>query len=254
MKNEPQEGGRLTETMTRRCVVDHAAKEMVEGVLLRELETGLQQAILTDFPVSQDDAFICFDHLLPYRLDRINTMRQENHKASRHMNNKLTHILTDKNFKVINVKKHQRANYTFGQRVADNVAQFGGSWGFIIIAIVTMVVWIVVNGLHLFHVNFDPYPFILLNLFLSMTAALQAPLILMSQNRSSDYDRMHADNDFHVNLKTEEEMRVLHAKIDHLIQKDNPDLLEVQVLQTKMLGEVQQQLSALIEQQTKQSE
>ena len=73
----------------------------------------------------------------------------------------------------------------------------------------------------------------------------------MSQNRSSDYDRMHADNDFHVNVKTEEEMRVLHAKIDHLIQKDNPDLLEVQVLQTKMLGEVQQQLSALIEQQTK---
>ena len=78
-----------------------------------------------------------------------------------------------------------------------------------------------------------------------MVAALQAPLILMSQNRSSDYDRLHADNDFHINLKTEEEMRVLHAKIDRIIQKDNPDLFEVQKLQTKMLGELQQQMSAL---------
>lgn len=239
--------------MIQHCLVDNETKEMVEGVLVSELETGLQHAILRDFPDQEADAFICLDHLLPYRLDRINTIRMENHKASRHMNNKLTHILTDKNFKVINVKKHQRASYTFGQRVADKVAQFGGSWSFIIIAIVTMIVWIIVNGIHFFHINFDPYPFILLNLFLSMTAALQAPLILMSQNRSSDYDRMHADNDFHVNLKTEEEMRVLHAKIDHLIQKDNPDLLEVQVLQTKMLGEVQQQLSTLIDQQAQHS-
>lgn len=82
-----------------------------------------------------------------------------------------------------------------------------------------------------------------------MTAALQAPLILMSQNRASDYDRLHADNDFHVNLKTEEEMRVLHAKIDRLIQTDYPDLLEIQALQTEMLGEMQQQLSALMAQQ-----
>lgn len=112
-----------------------------------------------------------------------------------------------------------------------------------------MIIWIMINGLHIFHVNFDPYPFILLNLFLSMIAALQAPLIMMSQNRSSDYDRLHADNDFHVNLKTEEEMRLLHAKIDRLLKKDNPDLLALQKLQTTMLGEVQQQLIAINQQQ-----
>lgn len=82
-----------------------------------------------------------------------------------------------------------------------------------------------------------------------MVAALQAPLILMSQNRSSDYDRLHADNDYHVNLKTEEEMRVLHAKIDRIIQKDNPDLFEIQKMQTKMLGELQKQVNELHSQQ-----
>lgn len=231
------------------CLVDGAATAFVDGVLLPELEPNLRRAIQQDFPEHQGDAFICLAHLLPYRLNRINAMRLADQQMNRQMKHKLTHILTDKNFKVINVKKHQRETYTFGQRVADKVAKFGGSWGFIIMAIITMVVWIAVNGWHVFHANFDPYPFILLNLFLSMTAALQAPLILMSQNRSSDYDRLHADNDFHVNLKTEEEMRVLHAKIDRLIQTDYPDMLEVQALQNKMLGEMQQQLSALNAQQ-----
>ncbi len=172
-------------------------------------------------------------------------MMAKNTRSRQHIKHKLSHILSNKSFKVINVKKYQKESYTFGQRIADKVARFGGSWRFIIISVVTMMIWIVLNGLHLFHINFDPYPFILLNLFLSMTAALQAPLIMMSQNRSSDYDRLHADNDFHVNLKTEEEMRLLHAKIDRLIQKDNPDLLAVQKLQTKMLGELQQQLIIL---------
>lgn len=234
------------------CLVDGAGTPFEAGVLLSELESNLQRAIQQDFPAQQTDGFICLAHLLPYRLARINAMRLADQQMNRQMKHKLTHILTDKNFKVINVKKHQQATYTFGQRVADKVAQFGGSWGFIILAIVTMVVWIAVNGWHVFHANFDPYPFILLNLFLSMTAALQAPLILMSQNRASDYDRLHADNDFHVNLKTEEEMRVLHAKIDRLIQTDYPDLLEIQALQTEMLGEMQQQLSALMAQQKKQ--
>lgn len=153
--------------------------------------------------------------------------------------------MTDKSFKVVNVNKHQRESYTFGQKIADTVAHFGGSWGFIIVSICAMIMWIITNIFQLFNMHFDPYPFILLNLFLSMVAALQAPLILMSQNRSSDYDRLHADNDYHVNLKTEEEMRVLHAKIDRIIQKDNPDLFEIQKMQTKMLGELQKQVNEL---------
>ena len=227
------------------CLVDGASKSITEGVLLQELDLDLQNAIYHDYPNSTKNDFICLDHLLKYRLAKIDKMIVLKHRESMHVNNRLTHILTDKNFKIVNVNKHQKESYTFGQKVADKVAHFGGSWRFIIISICAMVVWITINVFHLFNMHFDSYPFILLNLFLSMVAALQAPLILMSQNRSSDYDRLHADNDFHINLKTEEEMRVLHAKIDRIIQKDNPDLFEVQKLQTKMLGELQQQMSAL---------
>lgn len=231
------------------CLVDHADKDIVAGVLVGELDGMLQHTIRRDFPEVRPNDFICFDHLLAYRLAKIDKMIADNGQSSQRINHKLAHILTDKSFKVINVKKYQRESYTFGQRIADDVARFGGSWGFIILSVLTMIIWIMINGLHIFHVNFDPYPFILLNLFLSMIAALQAPLIMMSQNRSSDYDRLHADNDFHVNLKTEEEMRLLHAKIDRLLKKDNPDLLALQKLQTTMLGEVQQQLIAINQQQ-----
>ncbi|GMA69448.1 membrane protein [Leuconostoc litchii] len=227
------------------CLVDGEEREIIDGVLLQELDIELQNKIRHEFPNSSADSFICLDHLLKYRLEKIDKMLLEKRTASKHVNNKLTHILTDKNFKVVNVNKHQKESYTFGQKIADNVAHFGGSWGFIIVSICAMILWITTNTIHLFNVHFDPYPFILLNLFLSMVAALQAPLILMSQNRSSDYDRLHADNDFHVNLKTEEEMRVLHAKIDRIIQKDNPDLFEVQKMQTKMLGELQRQINEL---------
>ncbi|MGR8824204.1 DUF1003 domain-containing protein [Leuconostoc mesenteroides] len=227
------------------CFVDGEERNVVDGVLLAELDIELQHKIKHDFPDSMLADFICFDHLLQYRLEKIDKMILEKHRTNKHINNKLTHILTDKSFKVVNVNKHQRESYTFGQKIADNVAHFGGSWGFIIVSICAMIMWIITNVFQLFNMHFDPYPFILLNLFLSMVAALQAPLILMSQNRSSDYDRLHADNDYHVNLKTEEEMRVLHAKIDRIIQKDNPDLFEIQKMQTKMLGELQKQVNEL---------
>ena len=106
---------------------------------------------------------------------------------------------------------------TFGQRVADNVAAFGGSWTFIISFFVFLLGWISVNVFVLLDKGFDPYPFILLNLILSCVAALQAPIIMMSQNRQEEKDRQRAKKDYEINLKSEAEIRALNDKLDQLL-------------------------------------
>ena len=108
---------------------------------------------------------------------------------------------------------------TFGQRIADKVAAFGGSWTFIIIFGVILAIWVFINSAALFSKHFDPYPYILLNLFLSMIASVQAPVIMMSQNRLSSKDRLKSDLDYEVNLKAELEVAHLHRKVDHIYER-----------------------------------
>jgi uncharacterized membrane protein len=108
---------------------------------------------------------------------------------------------------------------TLGARVADKVASFGGSWTFIIIFAVIILIWVILNSAALLVRHFDPYPYILLNLFLSMIAAIQAPVIMMSQNRQATKDRLQADQDYQVNLKAELEVAQLHRKLDHLHER-----------------------------------
>jgi len=117
----------------------------------------------------------------------------------------------------VNVEEEERL--TFGQHVADKVATFGGSWTFIILFGAVLAVWVVVNTFLLIAHPFDPYPYILLNLFLSMLAALQAPVIMMSQNRQASKDRLKADLDYEVNLKAELEVAQLHSKVDRIYEE-----------------------------------
>jgi uncharacterized membrane protein len=116
-----------------------------------------------------------------------------------------------------NVEEQDRL--TFGQRIADKVAVFGGSWTFIIIFGVILAVWVVFNSTALLAKHFDPYPYILLNLFLSMIASVQAPVIMMSQNRLSSKDRLKSDLDYEVNFKAELEVAHLHRKVDHIYER-----------------------------------
>ena len=129
-----------------------------------------------------------------------------------------------------NVIKECEARYSFGQRLADKVASFGGSWTFIILFGGILLTWIGFNSFVLIKWNkvFDPYPYILLNLMLSMIAALQAPIIMMSQNRQAVKDRADAEHDYEVNLKAELEIMALHEKIDSLRQKELEQLLLLQ--------------------------
>ena len=117
----------------------------------------------------------------------------------------------------INVEEEQRM--TLGQRVADRVAAFGGSWKFIAIFGSCMVIWVILNTVAALSRHFDPYPFILLNLFLSMIAAIQAPVIMMSQNRQAAKDRLQADADYEINLKAELEVAHLHRKLDNIYER-----------------------------------
>lgn len=116
-----------------------------------------------------------------------------------------------------NLEEEERL--TFGQRIADKVASFGGSWTFIIIFGVILAIWAFINSAALFAKHFDPYPYILLNLFLSMIASVQAPVIMMSQNRLSSKDRLKSDLDYEVNLKAELEVAHLHRKVDHIYER-----------------------------------
>jgi uncharacterized membrane protein len=128
-------------------------------------------------------------------------------------------------------------NQSFVSRLADKVATFGGSWKFIISFVVFMFIWIIVNILLLKN-SFDPFPFILLNLLLSTIAALQAPIIMMSQNRKEEKDRQRAVNDYLINLKAEIEVRNLHGKIDLLVTEQMKTLFEIQKTQVDLMEEI----------------
>jgi len=136
-----------------------------------------------------------------------------------------------------NLAKEPEGEMSLGQRAADAVASFGGSWAFIGIFAAVLVAWVVLNSVLLlrWHADFDPYPYILLNLFLSMLASIQAPVILMSQNRQAQKDRSNAEHDYEVNLKAELEIMLLHEKLDRLREGQWGELLTIQKEQLKLL-------------------
>jgi uncharacterized membrane protein len=139
---------------------------------------------------------------------------------------------------IVNKLEDEPSHITFGQRIADKVASFGGSWTFIIFFGFFILVWIASNIYLLANKGFDPYPFILLNLILSCLAALQAPVIMMSQNRQEEKDRERAKNDYMINLKSELEIRMLHEKLDHLMLHQQQELIEIQKVQIEMMNDI----------------
>ena len=157
---------------------------------------------------------------------------------------KVAHHLAERIHIARNIAQDFSEKITFGQRLADKVAGFGGSWTFISIFAVVLVILILLNSFILitYKKSFDPYPYILLNLFLSMLAAIQAPIILMSQNRQSYKDRLSAEHDYEVNLKAELEIMALHEKIDLLTDKQWSELISIQQEQLMLLSQLSKDL------------
>ena len=153
--------------------------------------------------------------------------------------------LSEEQLIVNNLLNPPQEELTRGQRVSDKVARFGGSWLFIISFTVVLMVWIAFNVLAPENEKFDPYPFILMNLVLSTVAALQGPIIMMSQNRQEEKDRKRAENDYMINLKAELELRSLHQKVDLLLEEQIKTLYDIQLKQMEMLNSINHKLGKI---------
>jgi uncharacterized membrane protein len=151
--------------------------------------------------------------------------------------------IKDEKLIVSNLLNPPQETLTKGQSLSDKIARFGGSWMFIITFFVILLVWIAYNSLTPAADSFDPYPFILMNLVLSCLAALQAPIIMMSQNRQEEKDRQRAQNDYLINLKAELEIRSLHQKMDLVIEDQLKTLYEIQLKQMELLKDLQEQVN-----------
>ncbi|MBO0591140.1 DUF1003 domain-containing protein [Cellulophaga sp. E16_2] len=199
--------------------------------------------IIKDYPSFTKKSFLALSELNIYRQKYLsNYLIKEVGELSSLENDVLETIA---NNEMITTKStaEDSADYSVGQRLADRVAAFGGSWKFIIIFGLFIAIWITSNIVFLLNKGFDPYPFILLNLILSCLAALQAPVIMMSQNRQEEKDRERSQQDYMINLKAELEIRTLHEKIDHLIIHQQQELLTIQQVQVEMLEDIMKQLN-----------
>lgn len=208
---------------------------------ISELEKELQTFILKKEPTLTSQTSISYLSLLNYRFQSLNEQLKNEVSTSKQLDHELKHKIRTQQVHIKNVNDALKTKETFGQIVADGIVKFGGSWTFIILFIVVLAAWIALNTLPLFFEPFDKFPYILLNLALSCLAAIQAPIILMSQNRQTDRDRVEADNDYEINVKSEVEIHLLHEKIDYLMASKWQHLIELQQLQIELLQEITQQ-------------
>ncbi|MCC9019348.1 MULTISPECIES: DUF1003 domain-containing protein [Flavobacterium] len=193
--------------------------------------------IIKDHPSFSDEDCIAVKELNEYRQRYIsNYLSTEIGVLSDLEQSVLSALKEDKS--IVSIAEDEPETRNLGQKVADQVADFGGSWTFIISFLIFIVVWIGANVFILVNKGFDPYPFILLNLILSCIAALQAPVIMMSQNRQEEKDRNRAKKDYMINLKSELEIRMIHDKIDHLIMHQQQELIEIQKVQIEMMNDI----------------
>jgi len=199
---------------------------------------GVRDTIRHDHPEWSDSDQICRQDLDRYRAEYVRSMLETDRGELDRLESQVVQAVTNEDLVSENVNESFEQKRGIGEHISDAMADFGGSWTFILGFLAVLLVWIAINAGLLLRRPFDPYPFILLNLMLSCLAALQAPVILMSQNRQEAKDRMRAEYDFRTNLKAELEVRLLHEKLDHLLQHDWQRLLEIQQLQLEMMGEL----------------
>ena len=213
--------------------------DKVSGKTIRNPILALIQINYPDF---SSDNFLSISELNLYREKYIsNYLLVEIGELSNLEANVIGSLEEDKS--LVSTVEDEVGARTFGQIVADKVAAFGGSWKFIIFFGVFILLWILANIYILMNKGFDPYPFILLNLILSCLAALQAPVIMMSQNRQEEKDRERAKKDYMINLKSELEIRMLHEKLDHLIMHQQEELIEIQKVQIEMMNDILTRIS-----------
>jgi uncharacterized membrane protein len=222
---------------TIKCQICQKNFKMDEVMKAELLEEPIVQMIREKHPEWSSEGYICLADLYlfcaRYVAEILKTSSQEIFDLEKEMTKEEQIICR-------NINKEFESRLTLGEQLADKLANFGGSWTFIGIFMAMIVIWMGINGFVFMKQPFDHYPFILLNLVLSCLAAIQAPVIMMSQNRQETKDRLRAEHDCEINRKAEIEIRKLHERMDHLLMHQWQHLMDIQQLQVKLMGEISQ--------------
>ncbi len=217
------------------CNTDRSAGEVMQGELIHG---PVLEILSKKHPDLSPQGVICLSCLTHLRAEYVEDVLESEKGELSALEEEVIKSLRDQEILAENLNVEFDKQLTLGQRLADKVAEFGGSWTFIVAFGGVMFLWIAVNSSALLRQPFDPFPYILLNLMLSCLAAIQAPIIMMSQNRQEAKDRMRAEQDYQVNLKAELEIRHLTWKMDQLLNHQWQRLLEIQKIQTDLMEEL----------------
>ena len=237
-------GNRLNNDMspqkqaTIECQVCHrqfTAENVLPGAMVRP---SVRLLVEQEHPGWSPEEHICLQDLNRYRGLYVQHVLESERGDLSVLEQEVLESMRQHELLAANINEDFDSRITFGERVADGVARFGGSWTFIIAFGVMLAAWILINTHLVLQQPFDPFPFIFLNLVLSCLAAIQAPVIMMSQNRQGAKDRLQSAHDYQVNLKAELEIRHLHSKLDLMMTNQWHRLLEIQQVQTDLLKEL----------------
>lgn len=227
------------------CHISNRETDPSESHKGDEIKKTLFDLIVKDYPGFSKNSYISTEALNKYRKKYLSQLIASETGEMGQVHHDVVEAITENKILSENIEPDMDGTLTLGQKVADKIADFGGSWSFIIAFFSFIVLWMLVNIVQLLANPFDPFPFILLNLILSCLAAIQAPIIMMSQNRQEQKDRLRSEHDYKINLKAELEIKLLHDKIDHLMMSQNKRLLEIQELQTDYLEDILKKLKAM---------
>jgi uncharacterized membrane protein len=227
---------KTTKKMT--CAISGRDRPRRDLVQLDELRPSLVDRIRSEHPELPNDALISRSVLAGYRTAHVESLLKEEHGELTELDRQVAESLATHETLAEDTDEEFEDRRTLGEVLSDRLASFGGSWTFIVMFGLTLAIWIAFNLFVPESVRFDSFPFILLNLCLSCLAAIQAPVIMMSQKRQEAKDRLRSQNDYRVNLKAELEIRHLHEKMDHLISKQWQRLAEIQQMQLEIMQEM----------------
>ena len=227
---------------TFRSDISNKEFPVAEKISARTIRHSILDLIQKDNPQFSHDSYLSLSELNNYREKSISDYLTKEIGELTELEKIVITSLKNNDTLTDKIDGDEKQILTIGQRIADKVASFGGSWTFIISFGVFILIWILINMFWLVNKGFDPYPFILLNLILSCLAGLQGPVIMMSQNRQEEKDRDRSKKDYMINLKSEIEIRTLHEKIDHFIMDQQQELLELQKIQIEMMNDIFKQV------------
>ncbi len=217
------------------CGRSFAPRDLVSGGLVHD---RVSEEIRAEHPQWSRESFICRPDISRFRAQHVRSMLESEKGELSSLDQSVLASLREHEVLAKNIEAEFERDPSLGNRLADKLAATGGSWPFLIAFGVFLLFWIGMNSLVLWIRPVDPYPFILLNLLLSCLAAIQAPVIMMSQNRQGQKDRLRSQHDYEVNLKAELEIRHLHEKIDHLLTHQWERLFEIQEIQIELLQDM----------------